>query len=153
MNNLPGTSSNVAGTTPMNSDHNPMKDYEVISPPDDTISCMAFSPPSNTQTNFLIAGSWDNHVRCWEIGNAGYKSIPKQMQSMTAPVLDVAWSDVIISLFLYSHHINNMLLYYIFRMEGKCSWLVVTKWLNAGIWGPMSAFRYYCICYLTNNIF
>ncbi len=82
--------SNVV-TAPTN--YNPMKDFEVVSPPDDAISCMAFSPASIPQTNFLIAGSWDNHVRCWEIDRTG-KSIPKSQQSMTAPVLDVAWSDV-----------------------------------------------------------
>ena len=30
-----------------------------------------------------------------------------------------------------------------FRMEQKCSWLVVTTWSNAGIWCPLSAFRYH----------
>ncbi|KQL61327.1 mRNA export factor [Amazona aestiva] len=39
--------------------HNPMKDIEVTSPPDDSISCLAFSPPT-LPGNFLIAGSWAN---------------------------------------------------------------------------------------------
>jgi len=42
---------------------NPNKDFEVTQPPDDTISAMAFSP-ATMQQNFLIAGSWDNSVRC-----------------------------------------------------------------------------------------
>lgn len=42
---------------------NPNKDFEVTQPPDDTISAMAFSPAA-MQQNFLIAGSWDNSVRC-----------------------------------------------------------------------------------------
>jgi hypothetical protein len=38
-----------------------MKDFEVTSPPDDSISSLAFSP-TTVQQNFLIAGSWDNNV-------------------------------------------------------------------------------------------
>ena len=38
-----------------------MKDIEVASPPDDSISCLEFSPPS-MPGNFLIAGSWANDV-------------------------------------------------------------------------------------------
>ena len=44
---------------------NPMKDIEVVSAPDDSVSCLRFSPPAINNTNFLIAGSWDNNVRCW----------------------------------------------------------------------------------------
>lgn len=75
--------------------HNPNKDYEVASPPDDSISALAFSPPS-LQQNYLIAGSWDNQVRCWEVQVSGtvFQSIPKAQQTHTGPVLDVAWSDV-----------------------------------------------------------
>jgi mRNA export factor len=73
--------------------YNPMKDFEVVSPPDDSVSCLAFSPGTIPQ-NFLIAGSWDNNVRCWEVDQTG-KTIPKSQQTMQAPVLDVAWSDVI----------------------------------------------------------
>ena len=47
-------------TTPGNS--NPMKDFEVTSPPDDSISSMKFSP-AVLPSNFLVAGSWDNNVR------------------------------------------------------------------------------------------
>ena len=38
-----------------------VQDFEVASPPDDSTSCMEFSPPTIPQT-FLIAGSWDNNV-------------------------------------------------------------------------------------------
>ena len=38
--------------------HNPMKDWEVQQPPDDSISKIVFSP----QANYLVAGSWDNNV-------------------------------------------------------------------------------------------
>lgn len=86
-----GGGSSFLGST-VASTHNPMKDFEIVSPPDDSISCLAFSPAAIPQ-NFLIAGSWDNHVRCWEIDQTG-KSIPKSQQTMQGPVLDVAWADV-----------------------------------------------------------
>ena len=41
--------------------HNPMKDIEVTSPPDDSVSAIAFSPGVLPST-FLVAGSWDNNV-------------------------------------------------------------------------------------------
>lgn len=71
---------------------NPMKDFEVASPPDDTVSAMEFSP-ATLQQNFLIAGSWDSSVRCWEVESTG-KTVPKSMKTMGGPVLDVCWSDV-----------------------------------------------------------
>jgi len=37
-------------------------DFEVASPPDDSTSCLEFSPAALPQI-FLIAGSWDNNVR------------------------------------------------------------------------------------------
>ncbi|XP_017772005.1 PREDICTED: mRNA export factor [Nicrophorus vespilloides] len=79
------------GQTAAQSVPNPMKDYEVTSPPDDSISCLSFSPATIPQ-NFLIAGSWDNHVRCWEVEQTG-RTIPKSMQTCGGPVLDVCWSD------------------------------------------------------------
>ena len=39
--------------------HNPMKDFEVQQSPEDSISKIAFSP----NANYLVASSWDNHVR------------------------------------------------------------------------------------------
>lgn len=79
-------------TTATPSTANPMKDFEVTSPPDDSITSLAFSPATIPQ-NFLIAGSWDSNVRCWEIEQSG-KTIPKSMQTCGGPVLDVCWSDV-----------------------------------------------------------
>lgn len=70
---------------------NVMNDYEVASPPDDSISALEFSP-STLPKNFLIAGSWDNSVRCWEVEYSGI-AIPKSMKTMGGPVLDVCWSD------------------------------------------------------------
>ncbi|KAL7891526.1 hypothetical protein AOLI_G00010020 [Acnodon oligacanthus] len=80
----------VFGSTTTDS-HNPMKDVEVTSPPDDSISCLAFSPPT-MPGNFLIGGSWANDVRCWEVQDNG-QTVPKAQQMHTGPVLDVCWSD------------------------------------------------------------
>nr|XP_009682285.1 PREDICTED: mRNA export factor isoform X1 [Struthio camelus australis] len=84
-----GGTSMFGSTTADN--HNPMKDIEVTSPPDDSISCLAFSPPT-LPGNFLIAGSWANDVRCWEVQDNG-QTIPKAQQMHTGPVLDGCWSD------------------------------------------------------------
>ncbi|XP_033106426.1 mRNA export factor-like [Anneissia japonica] len=72
--------------------HNPMKDIEVTTPPDDSISVIKFSPPTIPNT-FLIAGSWDNNVRCWEIQQTTGQTVPKAQQTHAGPVLDVAWHD------------------------------------------------------------
>ena len=47
---------------------------------DDSVQCLRFSPPT-VQATYLIAGSWDNNVRCWEIKGDG-SSEPKSQQSM-----------------------------------------------------------------------
>lgn len=80
------------GAPATNAAVNPMKDIEVASPPEDTVSAMEFSPIS-LQQNFLIAGSWDSSVRCWEVEQTG-KTVPKQMKTMGGPVLDVCWTEV-----------------------------------------------------------
>ncbi|XP_011189810.1 protein Rae1 [Zeugodacus cucurbitae] len=70
---------------------NRMNDFEVTMPPDDSVSALEFSPSTIPQ-NFLIAGSWDSSVRCWEVEQTG-KTVPKSMKTMGGPVLDVCWSD------------------------------------------------------------
>lgn len=59
-----GTST-LGGGTPFSNTNtatvNPMKDFEVASPPEDTVSALEFSP-ATLQQNFLIAGSWDSSV-------------------------------------------------------------------------------------------
>ena len=86
---------------PLSNNHNPMEDFEIVHSPDDAVTCLAFSPPSIAQ-NLLIAGSCDSNVKCYEIQSNG-NSIPRLQQSMTASVLDVAWSAVIhfFLLFIY----------------------------------------------------
>jgi mRNA export factor len=68
-----------------------MAGLEVVEAPTDSISCMKFSPEALPQT-FLIATSWANDIRCWEIQENG-KSIPKAIKNMDAPVLSAAWSN------------------------------------------------------------
>jgi len=56
-----GGPSLFGGTTTSTTNYNPMKDVEVPSPPDDSVSVLAFSP-GTLPTTFLAAGSWDNNV-------------------------------------------------------------------------------------------
>lgn len=79
------------GSTPAATNYNPMKDIDVPSPPDDSVSALSFSP-GTLPANYLAAASWDNNVRCWEVQQNG-TVIPKAQQSHAGPVLDVAWSD------------------------------------------------------------
>lgn len=75
--------------------HNPNKDVEVQGVDGDSISALTFSPPS-LQQNFLVSGSWDNVIRCWEVSGAvgAWQTIPKAQQTHAGPVLDVRFSDV-----------------------------------------------------------
>lgn len=143
MTNLSGMMSTLVNTASLGSNnHNyQMRDIEVVHSLDNTISSMAFSPTSITQANYLIAGSWDNQVRCWEIQSTG-NSIPKQQQTMTASVMDVAWSAVIYLFYSYILF-SSWCMSFTFRMEPKCSWLDMTIWPNAGIYLPTNASRYY----------
>ncbi|VAH00780.1 unnamed protein product [Triticum turgidum subsp. durum] len=59
----------------------------VLPNPGDSLSSLSFSPKSN----LLVATSWDNQVRCWEIGNGN--SQPKASISHDQPVLCSAWKD------------------------------------------------------------
>ena len=67
--------------------HNPNKDVEVSSPPTDGIAALSFSPTSN----LLVAASWDNQVRCWDVQSNG-QAVPKAATSHDQPVLCADWS-------------------------------------------------------------
>lgn len=75
--------------------NNKTTDYALPQPPEDSVSGLEFSPIS-IQQNYLVSGSWDNKVSCWEVQQMGntFQSIPKAQTSHNEPVLDVAWSDV-----------------------------------------------------------
>ncbi|KAL7320544.1 RNA export factor gle2 [Mucor circinelloides] len=64
------------------------KDFEVTSPPSDSISDMEFSP----QANFLAVSSWDNHIRIYDVQSSG-TTVPKAAFSHEAPALCVDWSQ------------------------------------------------------------
>lgn len=76
------------GTLGAASTQNPNKSFEVVQPPSDGISSLSFSP----KANHLVATSWDNQVRCWEIQQNG-TSVPKAAISHEHPVLCSAWKD------------------------------------------------------------
>ena len=64
-----------------------VQDVEVVSPPGDGISSLHFSPVAN----HLVATSWDQQVRCWEISPTG-QSAPKLATPAEQPVLCSDWS-------------------------------------------------------------
>ena len=82
--------SSTTGTTATTSTVG-QKDVELVQPPDDAISCLKFSPASVPQT-YLIASSWANDIRCWEIQSNG-QSVAKAIQKHDAPILSCCWSD------------------------------------------------------------
>ena len=76
----------AAAQAPAARSHNPNNDVEVPSAAEDGISCVAWSPTSN----LLVAGSWDQQVRCWDVQMNG-QAVPKAAQRHDAPVLCAAW--------------------------------------------------------------
>ena len=79
--NIVGSGTTAAGN------YNPNKDVELSQPPQDSISSLHFSPVAN----YLVATSWDNQVRCYEIQADG-RSVGKAATSHEQPVLCSAWS-------------------------------------------------------------
>ncbi|GAU23546.1 hypothetical protein TSUD_40240 [Trifolium subterraneum] len=81
----------MSGFGASNTNTNPNKSHEVTQPPSDSVSSLAFSP----KANFLIATSWDNQVRCWEVSKNGtsLNTTPKASISHDHPVLCSAWKD------------------------------------------------------------
>ncbi|XP_058098477.1 protein RAE1-like isoform X5 [Magnolia sinica] len=67
---------------------NPNKSFEVVQPPTDSVSSLSFCPKGN----YLVATSWDNQVRCWEILRTG-SSMPKASISHDQPVLCSTWKE------------------------------------------------------------
>ena len=63
------------------------KDTEVVSPPPDSVSCLKFSPTSN----MLVAGSWDNQIRLWDVQTNG-QSVGKAAIQHDGPILCCGWS-------------------------------------------------------------
>ncbi|KAL6615652.1 hypothetical protein ACP70R_037922 [Stipagrostis hirtigluma subsp. patula] len=70
------------------STQNPNKSFEVSPAPADSVSSLSFSP----KANHLVATSWDNQVRCWEVQPGGGCQA-KASISHDQPVLCSAWKD------------------------------------------------------------
>ncbi|XP_062094845.1 protein RAE1-like isoform X2 [Humulus lupulus] len=72
---------------------NPNKCFQVAEPPNDSISSLSFSP----KADLLVATSWDNEVRCWEIkhnsSNGTTETRLKASISHEQPVLCSTWND------------------------------------------------------------
>ena len=83
----------------VNANFNPNKDVELTSPPQDSISSLHFSPVAN----YLVATSWDNQVRCYEV-QANGQSVGKAATSHEQPVLCSAWSPDGTAVFSGSAH-------------------------------------------------
>jgi len=72
-----------------------MGTYQVVSPPTDGVSSLSWSP----NANLLVATSWDNQVRCWEVSPQG-QSAAKVATTHEKPVLCSCWNatgDVVFS--------------------------------------------------------
>ena len=65
------------------------KDVALNQPPEDSISCLAFSPTAE----FLSVASWDKKVRIYEVSEQG-QSQGKAAMDFDGPVLSCAWSPV-----------------------------------------------------------
>ncbi|KAJ1434951.1 WD40/YVTN repeat-like-containing domain superfamily [Sesbania bispinosa] len=74
-----------------NTNPNPNKSFEVNQPPTDSVSSLCFSP----KANFLVATSWDNQVRCWEVARNGVNvaTVPKASISMITRYWDTRQSN------------------------------------------------------------
>ncbi|KAI9887618.1 MAG: hypothetical protein M1823_000602 [Watsoniomyces obsoletus] len=101
MSNLFGSAANSAANN-SSSIGDISKDVPLVSPPDDSISDLAFSPESQ----HLAVGSWDKKVRIYEVNNQG-NSEGKAMFEHEGPVLSVHWSRVIIPCPIF-HPILNL---------------------------------------------
>jgi len=64
-----------------------VKDVELVNPPSDSISKVAFSPTADV----LAVASWNNEVRLYGVSPTGQTS-PTAMYTHEGPVLDICWS-------------------------------------------------------------
>lgn len=66
------------------------KDVPLVSPPDDGVSDMCFSPLGD----FLAVTSWDKNLRIYEVSETNGESQGKALYEYGAPVLNCAWAPV-----------------------------------------------------------
>jgi mRNA export factor len=84
-----GTSTTSNQANQANTTGDISKDVALTSPPDDSISDLAFSPISE----HLAVSSWDKKVRIYEINEQG-QSEGKAFFEHEGPVLNCCWSPV-----------------------------------------------------------
>jgi WD40 repeat protein len=80
-------SSNTTAAT--NTQGDTSKDVALVSPPDDSISDIKFSPLAD----YIAVASWDKKVRIYEINSQG-QSEGKAAFDLEGPVFNCAWSSV-----------------------------------------------------------
>ena len=78
-----------AQSTPSNTQGDLSKDIALTSPPEDSISQVAFSPAAD----FLAVSSWDKKVRIYQVSEQG-QSEGKAQIDCEAPALCCTWSAV-----------------------------------------------------------
>ncbi|KAL0586942.1 hypothetical protein ABG067_003564 [Albugo candida] len=79
-----------AATSSASAYPNPNGDYTIPQTINDGVQSLSWSSTSNT----LVAGSWDNHVRCWDVQHAGtqFNAVPKAQITHDGPVLCTCFS-------------------------------------------------------------
>ena len=97
---------------------NTPKDLEVASPPEDSSTCVRFSPASE----WLACSSFDGKTRVWEIQQNG-STIPKAMIQHDGPALGVDWLAVL-----------TIFLFLIIRMDQNYFLLALISKGNSWIW-------------------
>ena len=88
----------AAASAPSNTQGNISKDVELASPPEDSVSDLAWAPHKDgvsAQENYslLAAASWDKKVRIWQVNEQGQGSA-QAMIEFDGPALGCAWSHV-----------------------------------------------------------
>ncbi|GJT36584.1 RAE1-like protein [Tanacetum coccineum] len=73
------------------SNTNPNKSAEIVHPSSVGVSSLCFRPKANP----LIATSWDNQIRCWEVTKNGtsVSSVARKSIAHDQPILSSAWKD------------------------------------------------------------
>ena len=66
-------------------------DFEVLSPPDETVSSLSWDLTRAQGKGLLLATSWDAQARIWEVVSSN-STVPKAAQQFLQPVLCSAWA-------------------------------------------------------------
>lgn len=69
------------------------QDVALSAPPEDTITCLSFSPATNQPNDFLAVSSWDKKIRIYEVTGNG-QSEGRHAYSHDGPVFMCDFSKV-----------------------------------------------------------